>query len=128
MAAGPPAGAAAAPAGTAAAGVAAVPSLTVTTDCPPSVASALAGIWIFEPQWGQIPRLPAKNALTFNFFPQLSQWNFIPIALSSIMLNEWPNPKKTRTLEPGQSPGQPSIARRYPETGPTLIIRSSHFL
>lgn len=114
-AAGPPAGAAAASAGTAAAGVAAVPSLTVATVSPPSVALVFAGMRIFEPQWGHMPRLPAKNALTFSFFPQLSQWNLIPIAVSSKTLNEWPNQNKPAPRTGNRPTGTPPRQAASPE-------------
>jgi hypothetical protein len=29
------------------------------------------GMLIFDPQWGQMPRLPAKKAFTFSFLPQV---------------------------------------------------------
>jgi hypothetical protein len=101
MAAGPPADAVAGSAANAAEGVAAVPLVFAATDSPASDSFALAGIWILEPQWGQMPRLPAKNDLTFSFFPQLSQWNLIPIAVSSHFRNE--------------SPGHLGSARRNPK-------------
>jgi hypothetical protein len=126
MAAGPPADTAAGSAGNAADGTTELPSLLAVTDSPTS--AAFAGIWILEPQWGQMPRFPAKNALTFNFFPQLSQWNLIPIALSSHFLNEPPDHISPAQQRPEKPEGQPATWDRCPGKRPTFIIRSSHFL
>ena len=46
------------------------------------------------PHGGHTPRLPAKNALTFNLCEHVGQWNLIPIILlytpSLVGVSGWP--------------------------------------
>jgi hypothetical protein len=69
-------GAVAVAAGFAAAGAAAANASAAAGALAPAGAAdapGSGGITIFALQCGQMPRLPARNAFTFSFLPQLSQ-------------------------------------------------------